>query len=474
MKEIQRILKNLSVLSLARIVSMFFGFLYTVYTARYLGPASYGILAFALALNGIFGVIANFGLDPLTVREVARNKNLAGKYLANGIVLKLLFGCLTFLIVFVVVNLLGYPEITKKVVYLITIFTILGGINNLFYSIYQAFEKMEFISIGQILKSVLLLIFAIVGIKFNFDVIYFALIYLIVGFIELIYNIIVTLWKFLKPEIGVDFIFWRDILREAYPFALTTIFVSIYYWIDSVMLSYIKGDEVVGWYNAAYRLMLIFLIIPSIFNTVIYPVMSKESKSKENLNFLFGQYLKYMIILALPLGVGVVLFADLIIYLIYGVEYKPSIEALQILIWSAVFIYLSSPAARVFEIIGKQSLITKITALGAFFNVLLNLIFIPRFSLYGASFTTVLTEFLVLIILSWYITKECYSLTKYSSIFIKVCLSIIITTIVVVLLCNNPYLKILIFGIIYLICLIFTKVITQQELNLIRTLRIKR
>ncbi|MBW9223430.1 flippase, partial [Methanothermococcus sp. SCGC AD-155-E23] len=275
MKEIQRILKNLSVLSLARIVSMFFGFLYTVYTARYLGPASYGILAFALALNGIFGVIANFGLDPLTVREVARNKNLAGKYLANGIVLKLLFGCLTFLIVFVVVNLLGYPEITKKVVYLITIFTILGGINNLFYSIYQAFEKMEFISIGQILQSVLLLIFAIVGIKFNFDVVYFALIYLLANLIILIYNIIVTLWKFLKPEIGVDFIFWRDILREAYPFALTTIFVSIYYWIDSVMLSYIKGDEVVGWYNAAYRLILVLLVIPGIYFMVVYPVMSR-------------------------------------------------------------------------------------------------------------------------------------------------------------------------------------------------------
>ena len=55
MNEIQKIVKNISVLSVARVLSLFFSFFYVMYTARYLGPANYGILAFALALNGIFG-----------------------------------------------------------------------------------------------------------------------------------------------------------------------------------------------------------------------------------------------------------------------------------------------------------------------------------------------------------------------------------------------------------------------------------
>ena len=165
MNTVQRIAKNMAVLFIARIVSMLFGFFYVMYTARYLGPANYGILSFALALSGIFGVIANFGLDPLTVREVARDKSLARKYLANGIVLKLMFGSLTFLIVFLVVNLLGYPEITRKVVYIITLSTIIAGISNLFNDIYQAFERMEFMSIRQVLQSALSLVFAITAIS---------------------------------------------------------------------------------------------------------------------------------------------------------------------------------------------------------------------------------------------------------------------------------------------------------------------
>ena len=241
-----------------------------------------------------FGVITNFGLDPLTVREVARDKSLARKYLANGIALKLIFGALTFLIVSLVVNLLGYPEITRKVVYIITVSTIIVGISNLFNDIYQAFEKMEFMSTGEMLNSIMLFVFAIYIIKLKLDVVYFAITYLIVKLIVLSYHIIVTTWKFLKPKIEIELGFWRSVVKEAFPFALSSIFVNIYFWVDSVMLSYIKGNEVVGIYNAAYRLVYVLLFIPSVYFITIYPVLSRMYlKSEESLKFAYNRSLKY-------------------------------------------------------------------------------------------------------------------------------------------------------------------------------------
>lgn len=467
MNTVQRIAKNMMVLITARILSMLFGFFYVMYTARYLGPANYGILAFALALNGIFGVITNFGLDPLTVREVARDKSLAKKYLANGIVLKLLFGALTFLIVFLVVKLLGYPDITRKVVYVITLSTVINGINNLFNDVYQAFERMEFMSIGQILGSALSLVFAVIAIKLGLNVVHFAMIPLAVSLILLVYHALVTTWKFLKPRIEVDVGFWRSALREAWPFALTAVFVSIYYWIDSVMLSYMKGDEVVGWYNAAYRLMIIFLVVPSIFNFALFPTMSRlYIQSKKGLEFAFNQYSKYMVILGLPLGTGMALFAKPIIFLIYGGEYGPSVRALQILVWPAVFVYLSSPPARVLEVIGKQSRITKVTALGALINVCLNLIFIPKLSLYGASITTALTEFYALVVLSWYAAKEGYS--PQFPILIKTCIATIFVTALTKTLMEDFFISLLLFGGTYTILLVLVGVITKEDVKLLK------
>jgi len=369
-----------------------------MYSARYLGPANYGILAFALALNGIFGVVANFGLDPLAVREVARNKNLAGKYLMNGIVLKLLFGSLTFLIVFVVVNLLGYPEITKKVVYLITISTVVGGINNLFNSIYQAFERMEFISIGQILQSFLLLVFAVVGIKFGFDVVYFALIYLVVSFVVLGYNIIITLWKFLKPKIEVDLGFWKDVIREAWPFALSSVFIGLYYYTDSVMVGFIKGNFDVGIYNAAYRLSSIFLLVPQIYSLVIFPILSKKYiKDLDKFRLISLFYTWTIGSLGIIIGIIGYLVAPFLILSIYGEEYILSITVFRILILSIGLSYFTYPLGLILDTSNYQKINMYIMFFSIILNIFLNYIFINFYGVVGAAIATLITRTIFLI-----------------------------------------------------------------------------
>ena len=80
MNTVQRIAKNTGVLLASQIVSYAIGFFFVMYTARYLGAGGFGVLSFALAFTGIFGVFADLGLRQLTVREVGRDKGLAGKY----------------------------------------------------------------------------------------------------------------------------------------------------------------------------------------------------------------------------------------------------------------------------------------------------------------------------------------------------------------------------------------------------------
>ena len=405
MNTVQRIAKNMAVLFVARIVSMLFGFFYVMYTARYLGPANYGILAFALALNGIFGVIANFGLDPLTVREVARDKSLARKYLANGIVLKLIFGSLTFLIVFLVVNLLGYPEITRKVVYIITLSTIIAGISNLFNDIYQAFERMEFISIGQVLQSVLSLVFAIAAIRLGLNVVYFAMIYLIVNLTALGYHVVVTTLKFLKPRIEVDLSFWKSVVREAWPFALTAAFVGMYYYSDSVMISYIRGNFEVGIYNAAYRLAMVFSLIPQVYFTSVFPNMARTYRKNKIFEELVIASLGLMSLACFLVGIAGTIFSKFLILVIYGEEYYQSIPIFSLLIWSIAISFINTSLANVLDATGNQHLNSLRMALGIVFNIMLNLILIPKYGAYGAAVATLITRIFIGILL-WYLIVE--------------------------------------------------------------------
>jgi O-antigen/teichoic acid export membrane protein len=420
MSTVQRVAKNTTVLLVAQVVSYLLAFLYTMYIARYLGAAGFGILSFALAFTGIFGVFGDLGLQPLTTREVARNKSLAPKYLANVSLMKVILAAVTFGLIALAINLMGYPTETIRVVYLFGLYVICAAFTQMFYSLFQAFERMEFQAIGQMLNAALLLGGVIFAIKLGFSIIGFASLYVITSAIALGYSFAVMKLKFSNPAsastakvIELDWSFWKPTIKEALPFGLSAIFVAIFYWIGSVMLSSMKGDEVVGWYSAAYRMVLTLLFLPSAFNSAIFPVMSGfHVSSQDALRLSYAKYLKYMLVLTVPIGVGTTLLANRIILLIFGNGYMPSVVALQILVWAFVFISMSSPFYRLLEATNNQRKGTKAAAICMASNIALNLLLIPRYSYEGASIAAVATEGVSLAISFWYCNKLGYSMPR--------------------------------------------------------------
>ncbi len=394
MSTIQRIAKNTAFLTTADIASFIIGFFFTMYVARYLGAEGFGILSFALAFTAIFGVFTDIGLQQLMIREIARDKALAQKYLGNIAALKIFLVIITFGLIALTINLLDYPWQTTKVVYLVALSVVFNAFSMMFYGMFRAHERMEFAALGLVLSSVLTLSGALYAISQDFSVVAFASVYSIASAIALAYSFTVSVWKFSIPRIEIDLGFWKESLKEAWPFALTAVFATIYFWIDSVMLSLMKGEDVVGWYNAAYRLVFLLWFIPTAYMASVFPVMARYYVSSEELlRFIYEKSFKYLLILAVPIAVGTTLLADKIILLIFGLEYYRSVIALQILVWSTVFAFASGVFGQLFNSVNRQIITTKVVAIGAVLNVVMNLILIPKYGLTGASIATVATSF---------------------------------------------------------------------------------
>ena len=180
---------------------------------------------------------------------------------------------------------------------------------------------------------------------------------------------------------------------EALPFGLTSLSGMIYTYTDSIMLSSLQGNEVVGWYNASYRFVLMLLFIPNVINVVIFPVMSRFFISSPSfMKLLYGKYLKFMLILCIPMGIGTTLIADKIILFVFGEAFTKSIISLQILIWTIVLTFAGAAFVKLLESTNRQRIITKISLICVVVNVLLNLLLIPKFSYVGSSVATVVTE----------------------------------------------------------------------------------
>jgi O-antigen/teichoic acid export membrane protein len=388
-----------------------------MYSARFLGAANFGVLSYAMAFTSIFAVLGDLGLQTLIVREVARYKETAPKYLANVNLMKLLLISSTFLVIVVVINVMGYPQQSVHVVYILWIAAVVQIFSGVYYSIFQGNERMEFVAIGQIANSIITLASIFCAIYFNFNVITFACIYIFSNSLTLIYCIVISLTNFARDfyKYGVfryDKTFWKPTIQQALPFGLQSLFVMLYYYTDTIILSLTGSDNSVGLYNAAYKLSLIPLFINAAFNSTLIPLMARFSiSSPELLGITFKRYFKYMMLIGIPIGIGTTLLSSRFVLLIFGPGFTEATTALQILIWSTVFIFLNGAYIPLVYALNKQGLATRITLAAALFNIISNIIIIPAFGFIGASYVKSATELLVLILTYLFSFKFGYMLS---------------------------------------------------------------
>lgn len=183
--------------------------------------------------------------------------------------------------------------------------------------------------------------------------------------------------------------------------------VSCFFRIDTVMLSVLKGDAAVGIYNAAYVPLLALGVIPTVFISALYPVMSRYFvSSRDSLEPFTGLSSKYMAILGFPVAIGCFALADRFIALFYADQFSASIIAFQILAFFIPIGWVRSIMGTLLTSINQQSLRTVSVGLSALFNIVLNVLMIPYISYIGASIATVLSEVFLHFVFIYYINVE--------------------------------------------------------------------
>lgn len=474
MNAIQRLAKNTGSLFISQIICYILGFFYIIYIARYLGSEGFGVLSFALAITGIFAVFVDLGLSTMTVREVSKDKKLDNKYLANIIPIKVILSISTFILMALTLKIVGYTQSTTEIVYLMTIYVIFNSFSTTFYSIFQAHEKMEYQAIGNILNSILMFGGVLYLIAHGSNIQTFAILYLATSFIILIYDLVISLWKFHIPQIKIDIDSWKPIIIGAIPLALVSIFTILFIKVDTVMLSKMVGDSAVGLYNAAVTPVQSLSSITGVLMTVALPMFSNFHKySKNSFEILFYRTFKYLVIITLPVGIGTTILANKFILLIYGPSYSDSTIALQILIWWFVIGSLSWLMGIILNSTNKQKLFANSTGICLVFNICLNVVIIPKLSYIGASISTIVTEILLLILLVNYFPKDIYRPTL-TPLITKPLVAGIAMGISIYFLRDYNLLAVLLFSsLLYFLILVLLGGLTRDDLNLLRALKIR-
>ncbi|MCI5867694.1 MAG: flippase [Methanosphaera sp.] len=466
MNAIRRVVKNIGSLFLSRMIGYVLAFVYTLYSARYLGTADFGLISFATAITGLFSIFTDLGLSTLTIREVARDKSQTAKYMGNHGSIKLILSILTMLMLVVYVNF-GFNEITKYVVYIIGLSVITDAFGGTFTSIFGAYEQMEYQSLAEIINSVVMCIGVLICVFTNQGVIGVAMVYLISSAVVLVYNFILCSRNYGVIHFQFDFKFWKYLIKTAFPLAITSIFALISFKMNTIMLNYLTTSSVVGEYTAAFNLMQALIFIPTVYSTAILPLFSKLFIDRQDmLAYSYKKSLKYLSLLSIPIAMGTTLLADKIVLFMYGASYANTIPILRLIIWALPAIFLSYVLGTSITSINKQHETLRATFLCLILSLVGNYIFINLFSGEGAAFVTILNEVSMVIFYIYIMHKYGYSV-PVKTVLIKPFVASVVMAIVISILNLELFSSIFIGATVYTIMILLLKTIDEDDIKIV-------
>ncbi len=400
--EARLVARNTLFLSLADVGGKLSTFVFFLVAARKLGAEGFGVFSFALAFVGMFAVLTDFGLGQLAVREIARDHRVARSFVGNAVAMKLAGGTAILAIMALVVNLMGYPASTVRVVYICSLTMVDSAFTLYFRLVYVGFERTVYAALGRALQIVLMIGGVLFLARGGFGVEAYAWVFAAVAVTVAVFSWSMCSLFLVAPALSFRFAEWKRMLRAALPFGTAAVLVMLYYWNGSAVLSKLSGDEAVGIYNAAFRLVLGMSLVASAFAGAMYPVMSRLFVlDATRLGQVFTRSLRYMLLLAVPLGVLGSVLARPVVLMLYGVGYRAAVPVLIILSWWLAFVHLNCLSGHYFLSINRPKTLMLQTAASLGVDVGLNFLLIPRLGPVGAALAVLGAEAVGFAILVW-------------------------------------------------------------------------
>jgi O-antigen/teichoic acid export membrane protein len=381
----RRILLNTSYRVVADVVAKIASVALYVVMARQLGSADFGVFAFGLSFVTLVTALADFGQDRILTREVARNRERVDSYFANTVALKLVLAVPALAVGIAILSVTASPE-TRDVAALLGVAVVAEQLMATCFATFQSYERLVFIPAALVTQRLLMAAWGIAALLSGAGVLAVAGIYLASAFVGLAIAISLLLTRVVRPKGVVTPRTWRALMIAALPIGAAGVFSTVLFRADMAMLAAFESAEEVGEYAAAFRLFETTLFLSWGVGAAVYPVFSRLSlTSSPPVRLVFERALKLAVALTLPLAVGAAVLAAPLVELLYGAEFEDSAQAL-ILLAPAIALYpFAYLSGYVLVSQDRQKLLAPVYAAVAAENVLLNLLLIPAFSLYGAA-----------------------------------------------------------------------------------------
>jgi O-antigen/teichoic acid export membrane protein len=407
----KKIAHNTLIQIAGKIISTILGLFSLALITRYLGQTGFGEYTTVITFLSFFAVIADLGLTLITVQMISCEKDAENKILNNLFSLRLISILFFLILAPLTVIFLPYSAAVKIGVVIAAASFIFPALNQVIVGLFQKKLNMDRAALAEVISRLILVVGIILTQKLNAGLngILFATVASSASSFVLHY---IFALKYATIKCEFDLSLWKKIISRSWPLALTIILNLIYLRADTLILSLIKGPEVVGLYGAAYKIIDVITTLPFMFAGLILPILT--TAWTENNHSYFKKILQksfdFMAVISIPLVIGSQFLGKPVMYFVAGRDFVLAGDILKILIFAVAAIFLGTMFSHGVIALDKQKKMIGFYVFTSISSLIAYLILIPRYSYVGAAAVTIYSEVLIAIF-------SAYCIFKYSRFF---------------------------------------------------------
>jgi len=404
-KTAKRVAKNTASQAAQTIAIVASKLLLGIVIARLQGPEALGDFTRVMTFTLAFMFLNNFGLNVLMMRDIAQQRDRIHDYLDNALTICLGLGLLSVPVMGAVAILLGQSQVIVLAVCLTAVALMLETFGHLFAGAFSGYERMELGALAIIVQEAAFLVIGALVLFLQLPFLWLFVIYILSRFIGLIASIDIyrRIWKRM-PRLGFDWPLIKILGRKTLPFAVNIALSPVFARVDILILDYFHGKVAVGIYEAASTLFYRLNVLARMVNLPIMPLIAREypTEGKKVVGYL-ERAIKIQAVVALPITIAAWVVGGHIITGLYTDKFDATVIAFQIMASITFLRFLDHALGVTLTAIGLEARRSLATGALAVFNVVINLLVLPRFSYVGAAVTSVLTEIGYFVLLYWFV-----------------------------------------------------------------------
>jgi PST family polysaccharide transporter len=392
------LLENFSSLTALQLINYVFPIITFPYLVRVLGVEKFGLLSFAQSFVAYFTLLTNYGFYLTGIQQIAikrEDKEECGKILASIIGAKIFLMIVSFFILSLIV--FSFRKFRQD--YTLYYFCFAMVLVETFtpYWFFRGIEKMRYITIFTAISKAFYTAGIFLFVRRSEQV---YLVPLISATSTLLVDIeafrVIYLkfnYKFVIPMIK-DIVYQ---LKDGFTIFMSQVAINLYTTSNTFILGILTANTYVGYYAAAQKILSIVLSLISLVQQTLYPYANRlVATQKENAKVFFQKLTKIAGISGLIISLLLFIFAPLLVKIILGSGYLPSITTIRILSLLPFLVILSSVFGILIMLpMGYKAEFMKILWGASIINITFALILVPKLKHNGTAISATITEMYV-------------------------------------------------------------------------------